>query len=70
MMDIYVKMEMITNRVLHFHYRKVVSEFLQYKIVEILKRGKFLCCQIHSFIDCRDTEWKTEENFSVENCNI
>ena len=23
MMDIYVKMEMITNRVLHFHYGKV-----------------------------------------------
>ena len=23
MMDIYVNMEMITNRVLHFHYRKV-----------------------------------------------
>ena len=23
MMDIYVKMIMITNRVLHFHYRKV-----------------------------------------------
>ena len=32
MMDIYVKMEIITNRVHHFNY-----------IVELPNRGKFLC---------------------------
>ena len=33
MMDIYVKMEMITNRVLHFHYRKVGFYFSNRKLL-------------------------------------
>ena len=33
MMDIYVKMEMITNRVLHFHYRKVGFYFRNSKLL-------------------------------------
>ena len=33
MMDIYVKMEMITNRVLHFHYRTVDFYFRNRKLL-------------------------------------
>ena len=46
MMDIYIKMEMITNRVLHFHYRKVGFCFCNrklsnYRIEENSSVGKF-----------------------------
>ena len=33
MMDIYVKMEMITNRILHFHYWKVGFYFCNRKLL-------------------------------------
>ena len=33
MMDIYVQMEMITNRVLYFHYRKVGFYFRNRKLL-------------------------------------
>ena len=33
MIDIYVMMEMITNRVLHFHYRKVGFNFRNRKLL-------------------------------------
>ena len=47
---------------LGFQFWKSLKE-----IVELLNRGKFLCCKIFvPFIDCGDTEWKTEENSSVE----
>ena len=104
MMDIYVKMEMITNRVLHFHYRKVGFYFRNRKLLNIRMEenssvGKLVIfkfdlnikqvglgvleitignCQTTEqrkiplvkftpFIDCGDTELKTEENSSVEN---
>ena len=46
MMDIYAKMEMIINRVLHFHHRKIGSLFSQKEIVELPYGGKFLCWKI------------------------
>ena len=33
MIDIHVMMEMITNRVLHFHYRKVGFYFRNWKLL-------------------------------------
>ena len=47
MMDIYVKMEMITNRVLHFNYRKVGFNFrnrklLNFRMEEISSVGKLV----------------------------
>ena len=81
MMDIYVKMEMITNRVLHFHNRKVSFYFRNRKLLNYLMEENSSVGILPIFklrLECR-TSWaqssgshyrkllnyQTEENSSV-----